>query len=194
MLELDSSIESIDMPFLGHQPAHLRGQVLQTPLGDVLAIATADALIYVDFLATPKAQQNLSFLTAAQEALFATPTPPVLQHFAKELAAYFQGAVTIFTTPVQFYGSPFQQEVWRCLQQLTYAETASYAQIAAAVGRPQAMRAIGNANGANNLAIIVPCHRVIQRSGALGGYAGGVERKEWLLAHEAAHAQTVRAA
>ena len=86
--------------------------------------------------------------------------------------------------PLDIAGTAFQQAVWKELQRIPAGETRTYAQIAAAVGRPKAVRAAGSANGANNVAVLIPCHRVIRTDGTLGGYAYGLERKEKLLALE----------
>jgi O-6-methylguanine DNA methyltransferase len=103
------------------------------------------------------------------------------------LAAYFAGTVTALDgLPVARIGSEFQRRVWAALRQIPAGETRSYGQLAAAIGQPTASRAIGLANGANPIGIVVPCHRVIGSGGALTGYAGGVERKAWLLRHEGA--------
>ncbi len=82
------------------------------------------------------------------------------------------------------FGSPFQKSVWRALGEIPYGETRSYADVAATVGKPSAMWAVAQANGANQLVLVVPCHRVVRANGALGGYGGGITRKEWLLEHE----------
>jgi methylated-DNA-[protein]-cysteine S-methyltransferase len=87
---------------------------------------------------------------------------------------------------VDVTGTPFQQQVWEALRAIPAGSTASYAEIAAAVGTPGAVRAVGSANGANPVWLIVPCHRVVRSDGSLGGYGGGLERKAWLLAHEGA--------
>ncbi len=81
-------------------------------------------------------------------------------------------------------GSPFQKQVWKALQQIPHGQTCSYADLAAAIGKPTACRAVANANGANQLAIVIPCHRVINSDGKLGGYGGGVSKKQWLIDHE----------
>ncbi len=89
--------------------------------------------------------------------------------------------------PVRFdRGTFFQQEVWRALQGIPVGETISYAELACRVGRPSAFRAVGSANGQNPVGVVVPCHRVIAADGSLGGYAGGLDRKRWLLVHEGA--------
>ncbi|HZT05782.1 MAG TPA: methylated-DNA--[protein]-cysteine S-methyltransferase [Chloroflexota bacterium] len=98
-----------------------------------------------------------------------------------QLDAYFAGQLTRFALPIALSGTPFQMRVWRALQQIRYGETATYGQIAAQIGQPAAVRAVGLANGRNPIAIIVPCHRVVGAGGALTGYGGGLDRKRWLL-------------
>ena len=101
------------------------------------------------------------------------------------LAAYFAGDLAALRTiPWTIGGTAFQHQVWQALVEIPLGETTSYAHLARQVGRPAAVRAVGAANGANPIAIVVPCHRVIGTGGALTGYGGGVERKRWLLAHE----------
>ena len=103
------------------------------------------------------------------------------------LEAYFEGDLHVLDgVPVRTDGSAFQQQVWRSLREIPVGETWTYGQLAAHVKRPQAARAVGHANSLNPVAIIVPCHRVIGASSSLTGYAGGLERKEWLLRHEGA--------
>ena len=104
------------------------------------------------------------------------------------LGAYFAGDLAaIADVPVRFdRGTSFQREVWNALREIPVGETISYAGLARRVGRPSAFRAVGSANGRNPIGIVVPCHRVIAADGTLGGYAGGLDRKRWLLAHEGA--------
>ena len=102
----------------------------------------------------------------------------------QQLEEYFSGTRREFSVPLDLEGSPFQVEVWTALRAIPYGETVSYADIARAVGRPAAVRAVGAANGRNPISIIVPCHRVIGADGSLTGYGWGVDRKAWLLAHE----------
>jgi methylated-DNA-[protein]-cysteine S-methyltransferase len=108
----------------------------------------------------------------------------VLAEACRQLSEYFDGKRTAFDLPLRPAGTPFQQAVWVALRAIPAGETRSYADIARAVGRPSAVRAVGAANGANPIAIVVPCHRVIGSSGALTGYAGGLPTKKWLLAFE----------
>ena len=104
----------------------------------------------------------------------------------RQLREYFAGERRQFDLPLEPAGTAFQLEVWEQLRAIAFGATDSYAAIAARIGRPRAVRAVGAANGANPLAIIVPCHRVIGSNGRLTGYAGGLERKAWLLRHEGA--------
>lgn len=99
----------------------------------------------------------------------------------EQLPAYFSGQLRDFDVPLTLGGTPFQASVWAALRDVAYGTTCSYADLAAAVGRPTAVRAVGAANGRNPVCLVVPCHRVIGRSGSLTGYAGGVERKSFLL-------------
>ena len=103
---------------------------------------------------------------------------------AAQLDAYFAGELTDFDVPLDMRGTPFQRRVWEELRNIPYGETWSYGQVAAAIGRPSASRAVGSANGSNPVSIIVPCHRVIGSSGKLVGYGGGLHRKDALLALE----------
>ncbi|MHB8384552.1 MAG: methylated-DNA--[protein]-cysteine S-methyltransferase [Candidatus Binataceae bacterium] len=105
----------------------------------------------------------------------------------RSLEAYFSGEITaIDKLGVETAGTPFQREVWAALRMIPAGMTISYGELAAGIGRPKAVRAVGLANGSNPVAIVVPCHRVIGTDGSLTGYGGGLERKRWLLAHEGA--------
>jgi methylated-DNA-[protein]-cysteine S-methyltransferase len=104
---------------------------------------------------------------------------------ATALAKYFSGQVDVLDTiDVELNGTPFQLQVWQALRTVRAGHTASYSEIARAIGAPAAVRAVGAANGANPIAVVVPCHRIIGANGALTGYGGGLKRKEWLLRHE----------
>jgi len=108
-----------------------------------------------------------------------------LAHVVDQLQAYFAGELTDFELPVEMRGTDFQRRVWGELCEIPYGETISYGELARRVGNHKASRAVGLANGRNPLAIVVPCHRVIGADGSLTGYGGGLERKVWLLEHEA---------
>lgn len=105
----------------------------------------------------------------------------------EQLQAYFRGERQHFDLPLAGEGTVFQQSVWKALREIPYGHTESYGELARRIGNHKASRAVGLANGRNPIGIIVPCHRVIGANGSLTGYAGGLERKKWLLAHEQAH-------
>jgi len=108
----------------------------------------------------------------------------VLDEAATQLAEYFAGDRQEFELPLGPEGTGFQRLVWRALATIPFGETRTYGEIARAIRRPAASRAVGAANGRNPISIIVPCHRVVGASGALTGYAGGMDAKQWLLGHE----------
>lgn len=126
-----------------------------------------------------QALTQIAFVNAKSER--ETALTPLLAAAVEQLEAYFAGSLQRFDLPVTLSGTPFQVEVWQALRQIPYGETRTYAEIAAAVGNPAACRAVGMANRQNPLAIVVPCHRVIGKNGALTGYAGGLDRKWFLL-------------
>jgi len=117
---------------------------------------------------------------------------PCVVEAARQLREYFLGERAVFDFPLAPDGTPFQLEVWRALMKIPYAETASYRDIAIAVNRPKGFQAIGQANTRNPLPMVVPCHRIINADGSMGGYGGGVDRKRILLELEQRHAHRFR--
>jgi len=115
------------------------------------------------------------------------PGDELVRAAATQILEYLEGQRTEFDLPLDLRGTPFQRRVWDELLEIPYGETRSYKEIAGAVGRPRALRAVGNANGANPVSLVVPCHRVIASGGKLGGYAGGLSLKARLLAMERSH-------
>jgi methylated-DNA-[protein]-cysteine S-methyltransferase len=111
--------------------------------------------------------------------------PPRLQTVARQLQQYFDGTLEEFDVILDLHGTTFQIEVWSALRSIPFGATASYRDLAADIGRPSAVRAVGAANGRNPVSIIIPCHRVIGADGSLTGYGGGLDRKRFLLDHEA---------
>lgn len=152
-------------------------KIISTPLGEMRALASQTALHVLDFVETKSHQRVSRHRIIPGEST-------ILSLIESELDAYFQGRLHDFQTPIMLQGTPFQIGVWAQLRQIPYGTTKSYAMQARAMGRAKAYRAVAQANAANPLALIVPCHRVIQTNGALGGYAGQVYRKKWLLEHE----------
>ncbi len=135
----------------------------------------------------------LTHVVMEDQAHAAAP-PPASQRddrafaeMVQQLDEYFVGTRTDFDVPVELDGTEFQMKVWAQLRAIPYGQTISYGELARRVGSPQAYRAVGTANGHNPLAVVIPCHRVIAGDGSLGGYGGGLDRKRWLLALEAAH-------
>jgi len=122
------------------------------------------------------------------------PLHPLAEEARKQLQAYFDGKLWRFDLPLDLDGTPFQVRVWRALLEIPYGKTWSYRELAAHIGTPKAVRAVGAANGANPVAIVVPCHRVIGANGKLTGYGGGLPVKQMLLELEAKHAWRSRQA
>src|SRR2546421_10154657 len=119
------------------------------------------------------------------------PDHPILKHTAAQLDEYFAGSRIAFDVPLDLQGTRFQLAAWRSLAEIPYGATTSYGQQAAALGIPRAARAVGAANGANPVCIVLPCHRVIGADGSLTGFGGGLPVKQWLLDHEAQMARTI---
>ncbi|WP_069886103.1 methylated-DNA--[protein]-cysteine S-methyltransferase [Streptomyces luteocolor] len=115
---------------------------------------------------------------------FGDPDPAPFGETISQLAAYFAGELTEFDLPLRLDGTPFQRTVWHELRRIPYGETRTYGELAEALGRPGASRAVGLANGKNPIGVIVPCHRVVGADGSLTGYGGGLDRKQRLLAFE----------
>jgi methylated-DNA-[protein]-cysteine S-methyltransferase len=143
---------------------------VETPIGPLRLSGENGRLSRVAFAASAEARSS----------------EPLLLEAEAQLHAYFAGELERFELPLGPRGTAFQLSVWEALLEIRYGSTISYSELAAAIGRPSACRAVGAANGRNPLAVIVPCHRVIGAAGGLTGYGGGLERKRMLLALEAA--------
>jgi AraC family transcriptional regulator of adaptative response/methylated-DNA-[protein]-cysteine methyltransferase len=174
---------------MGAPPASSAARALfaawfDTPLGAMTAIGDEDALYLLEYADRRGLERQIARLRArAKAGIMPGRTAPIAQIEA-ELAAYFEGSSMRFETPLARLGSAFQNAVWDALLAIPPGQTRSYAQLAQAIGRPEAVRAAAQANGANPFAIAVPCHRVINADGTLCGYGGGLPRKHWLLEHE----------
>jgi AraC family transcriptional regulator of adaptative response/methylated-DNA-[protein]-cysteine methyltransferase len=158
---------------------------LPTPLGPVLAGAVDDGICLLEFTDRPMLPTQLAVLRHRLGHGVVAGSHPHLDRLAEQLGEWFAAARTTFDLPLVAPGTPFQERVWAVLRSLPPGTTISYEELAARAGRPGAQRAAGTANGANRLAILVPCHRVVRKSGEIGNYGGGRWRKEWLLRHEA---------
>lgn len=163
-------------------PVRLRR--ISTPVGPMTLGATDDALVLADF--TDRAMMPAQ--VAAVRRRIGQPvegSAPLLDEAERQLHEYFGGTRRAFDLPIDAPGSPFQERVWTELRRIPHGETISYRELAMRVEAPAASRAVGRANGANRLALVIPCHRVIASGGGLGGYGGGLDAKRWLLDLEA---------
>jgi methylated-DNA-[protein]-cysteine S-methyltransferase len=154
--------------------------VIETPIGALNALVDDEGkLVELHF---DKKQSAVGSRQSAVETT--TETSTTTWPVAKQLAEYFSGKRTVFALDLAPRGTPFQLAVWNALLEIPYGDTISYAELARRIGKPSAVRAVGAANGANPIPVIIPCHRVIGSNGTLTGYGGGIERKQWLLALE----------
>lgn len=157
---------------------------LTTPLGPMFICATQKGVCLLEFVERKKLETEFKDLQRLLKASIIIGENEHLLQAKKELAEYFAGTRQQFEVALDTPGTAFQQQAWQGLRTIPYGQTVSYKQQAQNIGRPKAIRAVATANGANRVAIILPCHRVVGADGALTGYAGGLERKRWLLDHE----------
>ncbi len=150
----------------------------------MIAIADDKSLYLLEFTDRKKLDWEIERLQQKVGMPIVSGHSSPLASIERELQLYFKGSLSKFKTPLALAGTLFQKLVWNELQNIPLGQTRSYKELATAIGNPTAVRAVAQANAANQLAIIIPCHRVIQNCGALGGYAAGPERKKWLLDHE----------
>jgi AraC family transcriptional regulator of adaptative response/methylated-DNA-[protein]-cysteine methyltransferase len=154
---------------------------IESPVGPLIAGATDDGVCLLEFSDRRMLETQLATLRRRVGDAVVPGTHKHLDALRKQLAEYFEGKRQDFDVPLVYPGSDFQVQVWNALRRIPYGETRSYEGIATAVGSPRAVRAVGTANGLNRIAIVIPCHRVVNKSGALGGYGGGLWRKQLLL-------------
>jgi len=158
--------------------------ILQTPLGPMLAMAERRGLVMLEFLDRPILLREVEELRTRYGYLIGAGEHAHLLQISEELRRYFAGSLTRFEVPLHTPGSIFQNQVWEALRQVPYGTTCTYGEIALLLGKPGASRAVGLANGSNRMSIVLPCHRVIGADGSLTGYGGGKARKEFLLSLE----------
>lgn len=144
----------------------------ESPLGTIYLTSNQDALLGVSF--SPRVTEEHG-------------SNSVLEMAIQQLDAYFKGKLHLFTVPLEMHGTAFQKSVWEALCTIPYGTVVSYQDIAIAIDNPKAVRAVGMANNKNPISIIIPCHRVIGKQGSLTGYAGGLDKKQWLLSLERAN-------
>ncbi|MBY0533908.1 MAG: methylated-DNA--[protein]-cysteine S-methyltransferase [Rickettsiaceae bacterium] len=162
----------------------LKSAYIDTPLGPMLAISDEEALYLLEFADRRSLERQVDRIKTKTKAIITAGQSEPIKLIKSELQRYFDGSLKEFTTPLQLLGSTFQEIVWEELMRIPYGQTRSYSDQAKAIGKQKAYRAVANANGANKLAIIIPCHRIINSNGDLGGYGGGVNRKKWLIDFE----------
>jgi AraC family transcriptional regulator, regulatory protein of adaptative response / methylated-DNA-[protein]-cysteine methyltransferase len=154
---------------------------IETPVGPMLAGATREAICLLEFTDRRMLETQLAILRKRFGRGLAPGTNALIVRLKRQLEEYFSGRRQHFELPLAYPGTPFQQRVWSALLDIPYGETCSYQQLATRIDNPGAVRAVGQANGMNRIAIVIPCHRVVNANGSLGGYGGGLWRKQRLL-------------
>lgn len=149
----------------------MKSAYYHSPIGKIVLVADEHALLICTFLEEDHQEKQ-------------SPLSPILRRGLAQLDAYFQGQHQKFSLPLKPQGGPFYQQVWKYLLTIPLGTTVSYSEVALAIDNPKAVRAVGQANHHNPIAIIIPCHRVIGKQGDLVGYGEGLWRKQWLLSHE----------
>ena len=154
---------------------------IRSPLGPLVAGATAEGICLLEFSDRRMLEAQFATIRKRFTAAVVPGSNAHLEKLESELGRYFEGRLQQFSLPLVYPGTDFQRRVWDQLLKIPYGETRSYEDIATAVGDRKAVRAVGRANGLNRIVIVIPCHRVVNKSGALGGYGGGLRRKQFLL-------------
>lgn len=152
-----------------------------SPVGPLVLGATSTAIVMLEFSSAEELGTQLARARKRRDRPLVRDSNPLLVALRSQLAEYFYGTRRAFDLPLEYQGSAFQNRVWTALRSIPYGETRSYGSIAKALGDAGAMRAVGAANGLNPIAIVVPCHRVVNANGTLGGFGGGAWRKQILL-------------
>lgn len=155
-----------------------------TPVGTMLAVADDKFIRLLSFLELSIMERKADLIQQQLGARLVMGDNGVLQAMAGEMQSYFTGALREFATPILLHGTSFQLSVWDELRRVPFGSTVSYADLAQRIGKPAAFRAVAQANAQNPIQVVIPCHRVINSDGRVGGYIAGVERKRWLLDFE----------
>lgn len=163
---------------------------IDTPVGEMLAVFGEQGLCALEFCGQKWLERELSAVRAALLGNFVERESRWSALLRQELADYFGGRLKTFSVPLQMIGTEFQKQSWQALCQIPYGQTRSYKEQAQSLGNPRAVRAVASANSQNKISILIPCHRVIGSDGRLTGYAGGLPRKQFLLALEREQQQT----
>lgn len=162
---------------------------INTPLGPMIGGTTTEGVCLLEFINRIRLEKELVDLQKMLNAIIIAGRNQYSDQLEKEVGEYFEGKRKVFSVPVHTPGNEFSKSVWRMLMNIPYGQTWTYKKQAEMLNNPKAIRAIGTTNGRNRLAIIIPCHRVIGSNGSLVGYAGGIEKKKWLLNFEREHSE-----
>lgn len=188
--ESGSGFRAAVVQLFGEAPAHLRGKAflkadwIETPIGPMMAIADDHALHLLEFADRPPLPNEIRRLQRVTGCGIVMGRSAPIEQIGQELGRYFAGAGASFETRLAGHGTPFERQVWAALRAIPAGSIHSYTDVALMLERPSAVRAVARANGANQIAIVVPCHRVLGADGSLTGYGGGLWRKRWLIEHE----------
>ncbi|WP_111639912.1 bifunctional transcriptional activator/DNA repair enzyme AdaA [Marinomonas shanghaiensis] len=201
---LDSGYDSLSgfgytfKKLLGHAPtlnmetAVILIDRLTTPIGPMFVCATDEGICLLEFVDRRMLETEFEDLQRRLKAPIVAGENAHMKQLKLELEEYFLGERSEFSVPLHTPGTDFQNTVWTMLSSIPFGTTASYQEQATRLNNPKAVRAVARANGMNRIAIVIPCHRVIGKDGSLTGYAGGLERKRWLLDHEKNHCESLR--
>lgn len=162
----------------------LKSAWIDTPLGPMIVISDEKALYLLEFVDRRGLEREIERLKQKTKSIIIPGSTDPIVSIQEELGKYFDNTLESFKTPIVVLRTLFQKHTWKQLMKIPIGQTCSYADIAKKIDQPLAYRAVARANGSNQLSIIIPCHRVINTNGDLGGYGGGIERKRWLLCHE----------
>lgn len=182
-----------DFAYHGDQyKTKLIATTIDTPIGELIAVSNEKSIYLLQVLKEEFSYAHLKRFTDKTKSHITQGRSRPIDLLEQELKDYFNGTLEVFTTPIEMHGTDFQIQVWKQLRNIPFGKQISYAQLADNVKsvRPKSssamapVRAVGTANGANRILLLIPCHRVINKSGKMGGFSCGIERKEWLLKHE----------
>lgn len=167
----------------------LTASTIDTPIGELLSIADQKSVYLLQVLQNDLVFSQVKKITDQTKSYLIEGRTKPINSLECELKDYFNGKLEEFTTPIQMFGTDFQIQVWNELRRIPFGKQISYTKLAENVKRPNPavgapIRAVGTANGANKILIVVPCHRIINKNAKLGGFSAGIERKQWLLDHE----------
>ncbi|SLC86236.1 O-6-methylguanine DNA methyltransferase [Mycobacteroides abscessus subsp. abscessus] len=165
----------------------INANILSTPIGRMISLSDSNYLYLLEFMDRRGLEKEIEKLRNKHNARIIPGNTSINDKLEEQLEYYFKKELKEFTIPLFKEGSPFQKKVWDILISIPPGKTTSYQEIANKLGNKNLVRAVGNANGANQISILIPCHRVINANGDLGGYGGGFERKEYLLSLEKIH-------